>query len=155
VPAGGRHLGGEFVLKHAGDLDYVANEWNTPAEDLAAIYHRTGRTGVTADDISNCMRLGFLGITANRVRAALWSKHVRRNAAERRGTHRQAYLWIWRRSWPAKCCLATPKTCVRLPRTEATPGPMLNLATGFSACVRCAQSPLLIQNLQNYYLGGM
>lgn len=78
--AGGRFLGGEFVLKHAGDLDYVANEWNTPAEDLAAIYHRTGRTGVTADDISNCMRLGFLGITANRVRAVS-ENHIHRDSA--------------------------------------------------------------------------
>ena len=60
--------GGEFVLKHAGDLDYVEREWLTPAEDMAAIYARTGRTAVTPDDISFCMQLGFLGIWANRVR---------------------------------------------------------------------------------------
>jgi hypothetical protein len=59
--------GGEFVLKHAGDLDFVEREWFTPAEDLAAIYTRYGQPGVTADDIANCMRLGFLGIWANRV----------------------------------------------------------------------------------------
>lgn len=62
------HTGGEFVIKHAGDLDYVEREWLTPAEDMAAIYARTGRTAVTPEDISFCMQLGFLGIWANRVR---------------------------------------------------------------------------------------
>ena len=67
----GARVGGEFVLKHAGDLDFVQREWFTPAADLAAIYATTGRTTVTPDDISNCMRLGFLGIWANRVRGPL------------------------------------------------------------------------------------
>ena len=63
-----KKTGGELVLKHAGDLDFVEREWLTPADELTLIYAKTGRTAVTPEAITQCMRLGFLGIWANRVR---------------------------------------------------------------------------------------
>jgi len=59
--------GGEFTVKHFGDMDYIERYWYVPSDDLVAVYRREGYVGVTAAQLDRCMKLGFVGAWANKV----------------------------------------------------------------------------------------
>ena len=62
--------GGEFVLRHMTDLDYLQREWISPVEDMAAIFDILGYD-VDPDVMTNCMRLGFVGVWGNQLAGEL------------------------------------------------------------------------------------
>ena len=60
-------VGGEFVLAHSADLDYIEDRWFVPADDLVAVYQMNGWTKVTKGDLERCMRVGFAGAIATKI----------------------------------------------------------------------------------------